>query len=176
MKNFAVLLLVAVLVVAIAYVTNKPDVSSVDVQTMAAAPVAGDIAPAFTAVDAEGNEVSLADYEGEPVWLLFAATWCSSCRSEAPDVQAAFEETGIPVVSVYIGEDAPAVQSFTDAAGLTFTHVPDPGNQIAAAYGVMGIPAHVFVGADGIMQETAVGSLSPARIGEILASLEGASG
>ena len=171
--NLAILALVAVAVMAIAYLTNRPDVSAVDVETTASAPVAGDVPPAFTAVDANGNEVSLADFEGEPVWLLFAATWCTSCRAEAPDVQAAYEATGIPVVSVYLGENAEQITSYAEAAGLTFTHIPDPNNQLAAAYGVMGIPAHVFIGADGVVAETAVGSLSPQRIEEILTSLGG---
>ena len=94
--NLAILLVTAIVVMAVAYLSNRPSVSEVDVDTTAAAPLAGDIPPAFTAVDVDGETVSLADYEGEPVWLLFAATWCTSCRSEAPDVQAAYEATGIP--------------------------------------------------------------------------------
>lgn len=171
--NLAILLVTAIVVMAVAYLSNRPSVSEVDVDTTAAAPLAGDIPPAFTAVDVDGETVSLADYEGEPVWLLFAATWCTSCRSEAPDVQAAYEATGIPVLTVYLGEDTPAITSYADMAGLTFTHIPDPNNEIAAAYGVMGIPAHIFIGADGVVRETAVGSLSPGRIDQILSALVG---
>lgn len=49
-------------------------------------------APDFTAVDGEGNEVRLSDYQGKPVVLNFWATWCGYCKEEMPDFQTAFEK------------------------------------------------------------------------------------
>ena len=35
------------------------------------------------------GEMSLAQMQGKPVWLVFMATWCTGCRTEMPDVQGA---------------------------------------------------------------------------------------
>jgi peroxiredoxin len=48
-------------------------------------------ASAFTLKDLDGNEVSLADHEGEVVLLSFWATWCYWCTKEIP-VLRQFEE------------------------------------------------------------------------------------
>lgn len=145
-------------------------VSQVEVDGLAAAPVVGDAAPNFTATDLAGNEVSLAELQGRPVWLLFVATWCSGCRAEMPDVQAAAEANadGLEVVAVYVGEGPAEVEDYVGRLGLTFDQVPDSRSQIAAAYGVMGVPAHYFIDADGTVQHTWVGVLSPDQMSEAI--------
>lgn len=77
----------------------------------AARPVVGAPARDFTATTLEGKTVSLSTLRGRPVWLAFVATWCSSCRAEAPDVQAAYERakaSGAVVVAVCTCRRTPA--------------------------------------------------------------------
>lgn len=139
--------------------------SDVEVTGAAEAPRAGDAAPSFSAVDLEGAPVVFEAYRGKPVWVLFVATWCAQCRVEAPDVQAAHaERDDVEVLAVYLGEDQRTVGGYAERVGLTFEQVPDPVNEIAAAYGVRAIPAHYFVDADGVVQEVAVGALSHEQI------------
>ena len=88
-----------------------------------------------------------------------------------PDVQAAHESAGpqgIQVVAVYVGEGPSVVGSYVDRLGLTFTQVPDPQTKLAAAYGVMGVPAHFFIDADGVVRHTWVGVLSPTQMDEAI--------
>lgn len=149
-------------------------ISQVEVDGATAAPRVGDAAPAFTASALDGDEVGVGS-AGKPVWLLFVATWCSGCRAEMPDVQAAHEAVGddVDVVAVYVGESASVVQPYVDRLGLTFTQVTDSRTQLAAAYGVMGVPAHYFIDADGVLQHSWVGVLSPSQIDEALATIGG---
>ena len=44
----------------------------------------GDIAPDFTTVDYEGNEVKLSDFAGQPILVNFWASWCLFCVGELP--------------------------------------------------------------------------------------------
>lgn len=146
-------------------------VSQVEVQGVASAPRVGEVAPGFVATALDGSEVSLDALRGRPVWLVFVATWCSGCRAEMPDVQAAHEAAGpqgVQVVAVYVGEGPSVVGGYVDRLGLTFTQVPDPQTKLAAAYGVMGVPAHFFIDASGVVRHTWVGVLSPTQMDEAI--------
>ncbi|GAB48594.1 TlpA family protein disulfide reductase [Mobilicoccus pelagius] len=138
------------------------------------APAVGAPAQDFTARTIDGRTVRLSDYRGRPVWLLFGASWCASCRAEAPDVQAVHEKAraaGVEVLAVYLGEDAMAVRDYVSDTGLTYTHVPDPETSLSSRYRVMGIPAHYFVAPDGRIDSIQVGALDAERMTESLAAL-----
>ncbi len=172
-----VVLLVTALAVGLGYwYVTKNDggaVSEVEVAGVGAAPRVGDAAPVFTAATVDGDEVALDDLRGRGVWVFFVATWCSGCRAEMPDVQAAHEAgaNGAEIVAVYVGENTATVAPYVERLGLTFDQVPDARTDIAAAYGVRGVPAHYFIDADGIIRHTWVGVMSPTQITEALAKI-----
>lgn len=175
----AVLAVTTLLVVGGAYVvaTRGGDggVSDVDITARATgpAPEIGQPAQDFTATTLEGETVSLSDFRGRPVWLLFGATWCSSCRAEAPDVQDAHERYGddLVILSLYLGEGRADVAAYAQRTGLTYRQLPDPTSQISASYRVMGVPAHFFLDAEGVLRETAIGALSPADIDKHISAI-----
>lgn len=152
-------------------------VTEVDVAGAASAPVAGQTAPAFTGAGLDSQEVVLdpQSMEGRPVWLMFVATWCTGCRTEMPDVQAAAAEYGddVEVIVVYVGEDAGTVRAYSERVGNEFTQVSDRSQAISAAYGIMGVPSHFFIGADGVVQQVHVGLLTPEQMSESLQALTG---
>lgn len=172
-----VLVFVTIAVVVGAFLVMRPDqggdsVTAVQIDGVAAAPKVGGTAPAFTATTLDGAPISLEELKGRPVWLVFMASWCTACRAEAPDIQSAHQQAGpdgVAVVAVYLNEDASAVRAYTQRLGLTFTHLPDPDAEIAAAYGVKGIPAHFFIDGAGVVRATALGILSPQQIDEAVA-------
>ncbi|MFC2640040.1 MAG: TlpA family protein disulfide reductase [Propionibacterium acidifaciens] len=128
---------------------------------------AGQAAPDFTATTIDGRTVTLSALRGHPVWLVFEASWCASCRSEAPDVEAAHRhgaEAGLETIGLYLSEDSSDVQGYVDALGLTYAQVPDEGSRIAASFGVMGIPSHVFIDADGVVRIVHPGALSAGQM------------
>ncbi|WP_103063578.1 TlpA family protein disulfide reductase [Actinomyces qiguomingii] len=182
----AVVIVAAFAIAIAAWWAVKPDdagpaqaeiavVTEVDVEGAGSAPVAGQTPPAFTATDLGSQEVVLDPQamEGRPVWLMFVATWCTGCRTEMPDVQAAAAEYGddVEVIVVYVGEDAAAVSAYSERVGNEFTQVPDRSQAISAAYGIMGVPSHFFIGADGVVQQVHVGLLTPAQMEESLRAL-----
>lgn len=171
-----IVLVVTALVLGGVWLIAKPDASAdateVDVQGSAVLPEVGSAPPDFTTVDIEGNEIALADFEGEPVWLVFMATWCSGCRAEVPDVQEIHEtRDDVNVVAVYLREGEDTVADFADRLGLTFTHISDPQATLNSAYGVRAVPTHVFIDDAGVVRHTYVGVMGMTQIEEALASI-----
>lgn len=175
--NLVVIGVTALAVAIGAWLVMRPDpadsVSAVEVTGAAVAPRVGQQAPEFRATSLAGDEFSLTELRGRPVWLVFMATWCAGCRAETPDVQAAHEAAGdsIAVVAIYVGENTAAVSPYAERLGLTFTQLPDPRTTISAAYGVLGVPAHFFIDAAGVVQQTQVGVLSPSQIDAAIAKV-----
>lgn len=134
-----------------------------------AAPRAGAAAPDFKAFDIDGNPVTLADLKGRPVWLLFQATWCSSCRAELPDVEAMSDR--VEVVSIYLKEDRDTVADYAERLGLTIRSTPDPIGEISLKYLTTSVPTHFFIDADGTIASVAKGALSLTEMEEHLAKI-----
>jgi cytochrome c biogenesis protein CcmG, thiol:disulfide interchange protein DsbE len=132
-----------------------------------AAPVAGAVPPGFSATTYDGKTVNLSDYAGKPLWLTFGASWCPDCRSEAPDVEAAYQKyqaQGLNILAVFISESPGDIESYAQRAGLTFPIAVDQQTKIASLYRTMGIPSHFFIGADGKIKDVKLGALDPATI------------
>ncbi|MDO5082682.1 MAG: TlpA disulfide reductase family protein [Arachnia propionica] len=146
--------------------------SAVEVDGVHQPPRIGEQAPAFTATDIDGRPVSLEELRGEPVWLLFMATWCTGCRTEMPDVQAAATAMpGVKLVVVYVGENQAGVSDYSKRVGNDFPEIADQSQQISAAYGIMGVPSHHFIDAEGVVRQSHVGVLSPDAMTEALKSV-----
>ncbi len=89
----------------------------------------GDTAPEFTLLDADGKEVSLADYRGRRVVVYFyPAASTPGCTKQACDFRdnlAELNGAGIDIVG--ISPDKPAkLAKFRDKEGLTFPLLSDP--------------------------------------------------
>lgn len=182
--TIGVLVVTTLLVMVGAWFAQKPsgsaegDVTAVSVtgEQLGPPPAVGAPAQDFTARTLDGKEVRLSDYKGRPVWLLFGATWCSSCRAEVADVEAAYQQAkdaGVEIISLYLSEDAGTVQEYTSGTGLSYLHVPDPRTDVASAYRVMGIPAHYFVDKEGKIASIDIGALDRSTMDEKLASITG---
>lgn len=101
----------------------------------------GDKAPAFSLPDADGNTVSLADYQGRRVVVYFyPAASTPGCTKQACDFRdslAELNEAGLDVVG--ISPDKPEkLAKFRDAEGLTFPLLSDPDRKVLTAYGAYG--------------------------------------
>ncbi|NYV76199.1 thioredoxin-dependent thiol peroxidase [Streptomyces sp. UH6] len=101
----------------------------------------GDTAPAFTLPDADGNEVSLADYAGRKVIVYFyPAALTPGCTKQACDFTDNLEllaGAGYDVVG--ISPDKPEkLAKFRDKESLKVTLLADPDKKTLEAYGAFG--------------------------------------
>lgn len=101
----------------------------------------GDTAPDFALEDAQGKQVSLADYAGSTVIVYFypkAST--PGCTTEACDFRdnlASLESLGYRVLGISPDKTG-ALQKFVDNQSLTFPLLSDPSHEVAEAYGAWG--------------------------------------
>ncbi len=179
MQTIAAIVVTAVVIGALAWVVTGSgaggEATAVNPDNAAqVAPAVGALPPNFEAQTWDGKTVSLADYAGHPVWLTFGATWCPDCRTEAPDVEAAYEaykDRGLVVLAVFIDESADDIGSYAQRAGLTFPIAVDENETIAATYRTLGIPTHFFIGTDGRIQEVRIGALPKAEMDRALSAI-----
>ena len=101
----------------------------------------GDPAPDFTLLDADGNQVSLADHRGRRVIVYcYPAAMTPGCTTQAVDFTASagdLAEAGLDIIG--ISPDEPEkLMRFRDKEQLGITLVSDPEKKVLQAYGAYG--------------------------------------
>jgi len=117
----------------------------------------GDTAPAFTLPDADGNDVSLADYAGKKVIVYFyPAASTPGCTKQACDFRDSLAELngeGLEVVG--ISPDKPAkLAKFRDKEELTFPLLSDEAKTTLQAWGAFGEKKNYGKVYEGVIRST----------------------
>ena len=110
--------------------------------------------PAITFFDGAGNEVSLANFEGEVVVLNLWATWCAPCRHEMPSLdrlQARFGGNGLEVIALSLDRgDIAKVREFYDELGIASLAIyHDPQGRAGRDLGAPGLPTTIVIDRSG---------------------------
>lgn len=183
--TIAIIAVTAVIIVAVSVLSNQSsgatDTNGLTQVNLTGsgrgdAPVVGKPAPALSAPDVDGKIVSLSQFAGHPLWLTFGASWCQPCRAENPDVVAAYQKhqaNGLVVVQVYMGEDKAAVADYTARVGIPYVRIPDPSEQLANDYRILGIPTHYFIDKTGVLHAMKIGSLTPDQMDAAIKEIGG---
>jgi peroxiredoxin Q/BCP len=119
----------------------------------------GDRAPAFKLPDADGNPVSLADYQGRKVIVYFyPAASTPGCTKEACDFRdnlRDLNDAGLDVIG--ISPDQPAkLAKFRDEQGLTFPLLSDADRKVLTAWGAYGEKTMYGKTVQGVIRSTLV--------------------
>ncbi len=110
--------------------------------------------PDIAVLGPDGSEISLAAYEGSWVVLNFWATWCAPCRVEMPTLaalQTEMAEAPVEVVTVATGRNSPqGIARFFDEIGVeNLPQHRDPGQDLARAMAILGLPITVILDPEG---------------------------
>jgi peroxiredoxin len=127
----------------------------------------GQLAPDFEISTTDGRRVRLSDFRGRPVVVNFFALWCTSCLTEMPEIKAAQEARGLDtfaVLAVNAGETRERALEFVDFLEAPFTYGLDTNLLVSDAYRVFGLPATVFIDAEGVVQTVYAGYTGPERL------------
>ena len=125
-------------------------------------PAVGMQAEDFRLTDLAGKEQSLSQYRGKIVLVNFWATWCKSCTTEMPAMQASFDKLrgkGFVVLAINELEDDAKVREHIKQYGYTYQVLMDRDNKVANQFGVFGLPVSVFIDQEGRVQEYIKGAL-----------------
>ena len=105
-------------------------------------------------LSADGEELTLADYQGKTILVNFWATWCAPCRKEMPELSALQTDLGsdtFQVVTVATGRNPlPAMKKFFDEIGID--NLPlhtDVRQSFARSMGVLGLPVTLIMDPSG---------------------------
>ncbi len=130
----------------------------------------GELAPDFTLVDLEGNQVSLSDFRGKTVFINFWTQWCPPCREEMPAIEALYQQykdkdvvvIGVDILTSEIikGYDENDVRQYVQQSGYSWTFVLDTTGEVTASYGVTLIPTSFFIDKEGIIRAIQIGAMS----------------
>jgi len=124
---------------------------------------AGEQAPDFRLVLADGSSLALSDLQGRPVLINFWATWCPPCRSEMPDIIDRYNQhaADLVVLAVNTREGLDLVEPFAQDFRITMPVVLDQNGEIMDLYEVRSMPTSYFIGRDGRIVMKWVGLMTP---------------
>jgi thiol-disulfide isomerase/thioredoxin len=114
----------------------------------------GQKAPSAPFADAQGQDVSLADFEGKPLLLNIWATWCAPCKAEMPtlDALAKLEKGRMNVIAVSqdLQGRTPVVAFFTETAVKNLEPYTDSDNVLLTAFNnAIALPTTILYDSDG---------------------------
>lgn len=122
---------------------------------------AGEIAPEFELISFAGETYQLADYQGSVVVLNFWASWCESCKPEAEDLEAAYQNYLSRGDVIFFGVDyvdtEPEALAYLEEFGITYPNGPDLRTEISQAYRVGGVPETFVIDKDGVIAHVQIG-------------------
>jgi thiol-disulfide isomerase/thioredoxin len=150
----------------------------------------GKLAPEIKGIDVHGKPLTLSDYRGMVVALVFWGTWCGPCIREIPREKALVERMKsrpFAMLGVDTDADASVARRMMEVHGVTWPNWHDraPGLEqgavlsidgpIAKLYHVRGYPTVYLIDADGkIRSKTALGDSLDQQVEKLVAEPEGA--
>ncbi len=161
----AAMLILAGLISAIVAEMRSPEVAVIyDADNpLSANPYSVDLG--FALMDAEENEYTIAQFEGQVRVVNFWATWCPPCLDEIPDFQAfheKYEDQGVKIIGIALDEQgAEIVQPFVEDMNMTYLSLIDTTQKAATEFGgIYGIPTTFIIDREGMVRKKHVGYMS----------------
>lgn len=170
-RTIAICALVAVIAALLAgFVTSR--VTADDGEETAAGQ--GTLTPAEHAPDivlprlGSDEEISLADYRGQPLIVNFWGSWCEPCVDEMPDLQQVHESLGDEVAFLGVNvNDAPeAATRMVARTGVTYDLARDVDGELGRALEVTTFPTTFLIDAEGTVVDVSRREISAERLCE----------
>jgi peroxiredoxin len=115
--------------------------------------VEGDPMPIVTLADADGNEISTAEFLGDPLVVNFWFSTCPPCAKELPDFAEVHEEVGDDVrfIGVNSIDSVEVMERFAGERGVRYELYRDEYAEFTDGIGASAFPVTIFVTSDGVI-------------------------
>jgi cytochrome c biogenesis protein CcmG, thiol:disulfide interchange protein DsbE len=132
-------------------------------------------APRMELPGLRGGRVRLADLRGRPVVLNFWASWCPPCVAEMPDFERVHQRLGdrVAFLGVNQRDELQAAEQLARSSGVTYPLAIDPTGLAFDAFGGLGMPTTVLIGADGTVVDIFAGQLDETLLSERISRVLG---
>ncbi len=114
----------------------------------------------FNLTTIDGDEVSLADYQGKVVLVNFWATWCGPCVVETPALVRMYNkyrEAGFAVIGVALQSEEDGVKNFAKKYRIPYAVGRDTEEDIGLRYQVFALPSSFLFSPDGKVKRAFTG-------------------
>jgi thiol-disulfide isomerase/thioredoxin len=153
----------------------KDRIGMLDCEPGSGEPVDGGLPDVTLPCLAGGPDVDLASLRGPMVINLWQAR-CEPCKREMPALEKFHQEYGdqVAVIGIDFNDVQPAAaMALAEETGVTYPSIADPGGELmtqeAFAIGRRGLPAFLFVAADGTVAGTSSGGVdSVAEVADLV--------
>ena len=108
----------------------------------------GFMAPAFSGIELGGRAISLEDYTGENLLLVFASPGCPYCKKKVSLLNSIVEDGDMKVLMV-LSADAEKAANFKREQGAKFKIIADGDYKISQTYGIKSVPQAFLIEEDG---------------------------
>lgn len=163
MKKGWVSLAIIIVLIGVIFFINQSD-SSIQSEK----PIEGFMAPDFTLSDVNGQQVTLSELRGKPVFINFWASWCPPCKEEMPYIQEAYtkykDEVVFLGVNVTPGDSIEKATKFMDENGYDMPVIFDLDGEVSQLYRANSIPTSFFIDKEGVIQVRYTGPMSLQQI------------
>lgn len=135
--------------------------------------------PDFSALDLDGNPISLEQYRGKVVLLDFRATWSSPCLEDTPKVKKvydAYKDKGFDIIGISLDNDEKRLRDYLKKYEIPWRQVYSGkrwDSPIAQQYGIRNIPTGWLIDRDGtLISQQANGPLLEPLVSEAVTEAE----
>lgn len=108
------------------------------------------------------SEVKLSELKGKVVLINFWASWCQPCRTEAADLESAWQSYADKGQVVFLGVDyvdtEPEARSYMSDFNISYPNGPDMGTRISQIFNRnLGVPETYVIDQEGILRFIQIG-------------------
>jgi thiol-disulfide isomerase/thioredoxin len=123
----------------------------------------GEVAPNFTQEDINGNTVTLEQFKGKHVMLVFWGSWCGPCRRSHPHLVELVKKykNDVQFIGFASDKDKDKWKEAIEKDKLNFIHCnlfdKLNGEDVAALYNIKAFPTKMLIDAQGKIVGTVIG-------------------